>query len=68
MGFVNATFAIGSNMRGLKCRQPPLSGYRAAPPVDVGHDNAERTLTEPGPDASGFAVTRLFLGHSRNTR
>src|SRR6478609_133094 len=39
-------FTVGSDVRGLQGRQCPLAGDRAAPIVNVCHQNAECTLSE----------------------
>jgi hypothetical protein len=55
-------------MSGLKRRQGSLLRDRAAPPVNVGHQHAERTLTKAGPNKMRLAETRTGLGHTEKLR
>ena len=62
---VRAAVAIGTNVRSLQGRQRPLLGDRAAPPIDIGDQHPERSLSEARPDEVRLAKARAGLGHAR---
>jgi hypothetical protein len=61
-----ATVAIRADMRGFQRRKSPLLRDRAAPLVNVRHQHAERSLSEPWSDEMRLAKARRWFGYARN--